>query len=250
MKRLICGDALEVLPQLGWFHCLIADPPDNIGLGYDSYDDRRSDDEYSDFLYRLIASAAGCCGSAWISFNARHVFVVGAIVDQLFRGTSTEARLFIQTFTFGQSRQTDCGNGYRPLLRLRRHDAPLYPDAIRVESARQRAGDKRAAPGGCVPLDHWPEFPRITGNCRERRSWHPTQLREAMIQRMVRLTTLPGDRVADVFSGTGTVLRAVDDRDVVSIEIDRGYCDKIAAEHGLEVETLPAAQETHATIAV
>lgn len=66
-----------------------------------------------------------------------------------------------------------------------------------------------------------------------------------MIERIIKFSTLPGDAICDCFSGTGTVLRAVqnlgNDRQVTSIELDGGYCQKIADEHGLTFETLRAA---------
>lgn len=71
-----------------------------------------------------------------------------------------EVKPCVQTFTFGQHRKTDLGNGHRPLWRYRQPDAPLYPDQIKVPSWRQLNGDKRAAAGGRVPLDtdHFEQF--------------------------------------------------------------------------------------------
>jgi len=65
-----------------------------------------------------------------------------------------------------------------------------------------------------------------------------------MVERIIKFSTLPGDTICDVFSGTGTVLRAVEnlsdkhtDRNpVTSIELDPKYCAEIAAEHILNVE--------------
>ena len=255
--RLICGDVLDVLPTLGRFKCLIADPPDNIGLGYDEYQDKMSEYKYRNLLSQWISRFVLHADIVWVSFNAKWMIPLCAILDQLIElwepFKDYEARLFIQTFTFGQNQRHDCGNGYRPLLRLKHRDAAIYPEAIRVPSWRQLKGDKRAAKGGKVPLDHWDEFPRITGNCKERRTWHPTQLREGMIERIIKFSTQPGDAICDCFSGTGTVLRAVDKlsiaRDILnrpfpprnpvtSIELSQDYCQRIAAEHGLMVEQL------------
>jgi hypothetical protein len=236
-NRLICGDVLDVLPKLGPFTCLIADPPDNIGLKYDCYHDRLPEESYQIFLHTFLSRAVLVADITWLSFNAKYLPFVGKLVHDYFERDDYECRLFMQTFTFGQNRNTDCGNGYRPLLRIS-FASKFYPDAIKVPSWRQKNGDKRAAPGGRVPLDVW-DFPRITGNCKERRAWHPTQLREAMIDRIVKFSTLPGESVCDCFSGTGTVLRAVKDRPVTSIEIDPVYCDRISAEHNLPVEYLP-----------
>jgi len=237
MNRLINGSHFDVLPALGRFKCLVADPPDNIGLGYDTFKDRMSDDSYRRFLFTSLRLFVEHADIAWVSYNAKWTFMMGSLVgDLLLDFPDYEAKPFIQSFTFGQNNKRDCGNGHRPIVRLKHKTAKLYPDAIKVPSWRELNGDKRAKPGGRVPLDVWTEFPRITGNCKERRAWHPTQLREDMIRRMVNFSTLPSEPVADIFSGTGTVLRAVTDRPITSVELDSGYCAQIAKEHDLKVE--------------
>lgn len=239
MKRLICGDIREVLPTLPRARCLVADPPDAIGLGYNEFDDSMNANEYRLFLRDCLYAFVRAADIVWVSYNAKWTFMMGSLVEQVLADhPDYSAKPFVQHFSFGQNCKTDCGNGHRPLVRLKHKDAPLYPDAIKVPSWRQLNGDKRAAAGGRVPLDSWIEFPRITGNCKERRAWHPTQLREGMIERIVKFSTQPGEPVIDCFSGTGTVLRAVDERDVTSIELDPLYCAKIAEEHGLTIENL------------
>ncbi len=247
--KLICGDCLEILPELGFFGCLIADPPDAVGLKYNSYDDNMTGNEYRSFLWKCLNLFIEHAGISWISYNARWTFLMGSLVERLLDNRhDIEAKPFISSFTFGQNKKTDCGNGYRPLLRLRHKDAPLYPEQIKIPSWRQLNNDKRAAGGGRVPLDHWNfllkwseghwnEFPRVTGNSKQRRRYHPTQLPEGLVERCVKLSTTPGNSVLDVFSGTGTVIRACKRiaRTTTSIEIDPLYCEKIAEEHSLEV---------------
>ena len=182
-----------------------------------------------------MAHGASVAPIVWISFNAKWQYILGREVCQfLDNWIGWEAKAFVQTFTFGQNREKDCGNGHRPILRLKHKDAPLYPEQIKVPSWRELNGDKRAKKGGRVPLDVW-EFPRVTGNSKQRRSWHPTQLHEDLIKRMVHLSTPVGGSVIDCFSGTGTVLRSIDDRDITSIELDTDYCRRIADEHELEI---------------
>lgn len=232
-KQLICGDIFNELPKLGKFDCIIADPPDGIGLKYNSFNDKTNEHSYKCFIYNLIDNCMKHSNLAWISFNSKWIWSFGERLDWfLSRNKDWDAKLFINTFTFGQNNKNDCGNGFRPLLRLKHKNKKLYPNTIKVPSWRQLNGDKRATAGGRVPLDVW-DFERITGNCKERRNWHPTQLREGMIKRIVNFSTIPGDSILDLFSGTGTVLRAIKDRDITSIEIDKLYCDNIAKEHNL-----------------
>ena len=55
-----------------------------------------------------------------------------------------------------------------------------------------------------VPSDG-PFFGRVQGNSKERRGKHPNQLPERLVERGVLAYTKEGDRVLDMFSGSGTV---------------------------------------------
>jgi DNA modification methylase len=171
----------------------------------------------------------------WFSYNVKWWAHVGKItLDLRYQFPELAAKQCIQFFTFGQHNHYDLGNNYRPLLRIMRSDAPLYPDAIRIPSWRQTHGDKRADPRGRVPGDVF-EFPRVTGNSHQRRSWHKTQLNEGLVERCIKLTSLPGDRVLDPFAGTGTTLRVCErlQRHCTLLEISPTYCENIAGENGL-----------------
>ena len=215
---------------------IFADPPDNLGLRYNTYRDRLPDDEYVKLLHRWLNSFILHAKTVWFSYNAKWTFEVGKIVTEILglRRTDVEAKACVQTFTFGQHNHHDLGNNHRPLLRLRWRNAPLFPDAIRVPSWRQENGDKRADPRGRIPGDVF-DVPRVTGNSKERRKWHPTQLGERLVERCLQLTTPSNGTVLDPFGGTGTSLRVCKriNLSCILIELDKDYCNKIAKEHGL-----------------
>lgn len=238
--KIICGDCLNWLNinDLS-YDTIFADPPDNIGLKYDSYNDKISDETYIDWLERCTFYFIDHAKTVWLSYNSKWVFNVGNFITDRMREKwpIMQAKSFVQTFTFGQHRQTDCGNNHRMLLRLRWNSAPLFPDAIRVPSCRQKCGDPRADPRGRVPGDVF-DFPRVTGNSLQRRTWHPTQLHEGLVERCLKLTTPIGGKVLDPFGGTGTTLRVCKRLgfSCTIIEIDPCYCEQIAKEHKLEVQ--------------
>lgn len=156
MNTLIHGDCLKALQAHEWVNCIFADPPDNIGLGYDEFDDNNP--EYVRWLEELLGLLIVRADTVWFSFNAKWTFEVGRIFATLidrFKDSKRklEGKPCVQVFTFGQHRKTDLGNNHRPLWRLKWDDAPLYPEQIKVPSWRQRNGDKRAAAGGRVPGD-------------------------------------------------------------------------------------------------
>lgn len=112
----------------------------------------------------------------------------------------------------------------------------------RIESVREKMGDLRATGKGRVPGDVW-EYDwqamvfdecRIQGNNAERREWHPTQHPEAIYRRIA--TMSGGSSFLDLFAGTGTVFRAIQDKDVTGIEQSKLYCDLISKEHKIDYE--------------
>jgi DNA modification methylase len=181
-----------------------------------------------DWLSAFCYSGATCI---WVSFNSRWTLTFASAVSTWF-GSDWEFKPCVQTFTFGQHNHHDLGNNHRPLWRLRRKSHPLFPDRVRVPSWRQLNGDKRADPRGRVPGDVM-DFPRVTGNSKQRRKWHPTQLHEDLIERCLLLTCPDGARVLDPFGGTGTTLRVCKKLgiDCDLIELDSEYCERIREEH-------------------
>jgi len=104
---------------------------------------------------------------------------------------------------------------------------------VAVPSARMTTyGDARANPTGKLPDDTWylrPQeaieapreadgprhfdadgdtwyIPRLAGTFKERVNWHPCQLPEALLERIIKLSSNPGDLVFDPFTGSGTTL--------------------------------------------
>ena len=232
--RLINAKFQDALPKLGRFKMIFADPPDNIGLGYGAWDDDLSTSDYWNLLNDILWLSKCKCDVLWVSFNARHLPLMGRLASDFTRDGWT-LKPCVQTFTFGQHNKHDLGNNYRPLWRFTRDGfVTLYPDAVRVPSWRQLHGDKRADPRGRVPGDVF-DFPRVTGNSKQRRKYHPTQLHEGLYERCIRLTCAPGDSTCDLFAGTGTLARACKNTGNPStlIEMDRFYCEKIAEEHEL-----------------
>lgn len=243
-----------------WLHhsakhytCLFCDPPDNIGFDYggDPALDRLKEDEYVSWLWECLDLFVRRAGIVWMSYNTKWQFHMGKIVLKLLRTYDwLQVKPCVQIFTFGQHNSYDLGNCHRSLLRLKHKDAPLYPDQIRIESWRQAHGDKRTDPRGKVPgdvfdfneiidLDDVFDFPRVTGNSGQKRKWCPTQLNEDLVERCIKLSTKEGESVLDPFAGTGTTLRVCKriHRPCTLIEINRDYCQEIAKEHELEIET-------------
>lgn len=270
MKHELCrGDNLMWLHQLRdeKISMIFADPPDGINLGYNEYDDKTDPEEYVKLLAQWLPLFCEKADTVWVSFNSRWILEMAPIAAEI-RDSGWEFKPCVQTFSFYQANKHDLGNAQRPLWRFRKPGAGLYPDQAKIPSWRQLHGDKRAAEGGklpgdvfdftkvvekqrrdwheraiqcgewvvdsLIPDDHF-DFTRVTGNSKQRRTWHPTQLSEGLVERCVLLSTAPGDWVIDPFAGTGTTLRVCRKigRQCTLIELDPLYCEKIAEEHGM-----------------
>lgn len=230
MKSLFCVDACQFIEYTPYrYRMVFADPPDNIGLGYKGFKDRRDKVDYRNMLATLFYGCARLCDVFWLSFNPVHIPMVGGLTeDFLATHLEWEFKPCVQTFTFGQHNHKDLGVGHRPLYRYTRKGTEIYPDAIRIPSWRQLNGDKRADSRGRVPLDVF-DFPRVTGNSKQRRSFSPTQLHEGLYERCIKLCCKPGDCVLDLFAGSGTLGRVAPRCGVhpVMVEISRETCDAI-----------------------
>lgn len=218
---------------------VFADPPDNIGLNYDGMKDKINAVKYKYWLRNISATfaylAARDSTVCWLSINAKYLL---SLAD-----TACDARVFNWYFTFGQHRDTDCGNNYRPIIRYAPANKVWNTDAIRIPSARQKMGDKRANPAGRVPGDVWGGpadtngLCRVQGNNKERLTWHPTQYPEALLERAILMSTNEGDLVFDPFMGTGTTLRVCQrlNRRCITCDISKTYCEKVRDKTGVSI---------------
>lgn len=243
--RVLHGDFFECTKhwQPHCFDMVFADPPDNIGLEYDGYSDKMPIALYRCLLRNMVFRCQHLAPIAWVSFNARWTATMGHIIDQWI-GPDYDYWPCVQTFTFGTNQKNWLTNGHRPLWCIFHKDAKFHPEQILVESWRQQHGDKRAKAGGRIPDDVF-DFPRVTGNSKQRRPWHKTQLHEGLVERCVRFSTPEGGRVLDPFAGTGTTGRVCKriGRECTLIEQSASYCLNIAAELGADVENFNLQRE-------
>lgn len=233
--KIICDDCIFALPNIvkqhGIIDCIFADPPDNLGLNYDTYEDTKSYNQYCILLKEWTTAFIKSAKTTWISFNSKWTAEMGIVAEFIKNNYDIEFRPMIQTFTFGQHNKHDFTNAYRPLYRFRWLDAPIYIENIKIESWRMQHGDKRANPDGKSPNDVF-DFPRVVGNSKQRRKWMPTQLHEGLVERCIKSCTKGGDLVADLFGGSGTALRVCTNinRNCIHVDVSYNYCEHVANE--------------------
>jgi site-specific DNA-methyltransferase (adenine-specific) len=209
-NRIICGDCIDELSRAAepLADLIFADPPFNIGYKYDVYDDHKKYDEYHEWTQRWMAAcykALKPAGSFWVAIGDEYAAEIKMIGDRL--GLHLR-NWVIWHYTFGQNAKAKFSRAHAHLFYwVKDAGSFTFNDMeIRIPSARQTTyGDKRANPKGRLPDDVW-SFSRVCGTFGERVKWHPCQMPEAVLERIIRVSSSKGDLVLDPFSGSGTTL--------------------------------------------
>jgi DNA modification methylase len=185
---------------------IFADPPFNIGYKYDLYEDRRQYDEYSAWTEGWMRACMGVLkptGSFWVAIGDDYAAEVRLIGRRL--GLNLR-NWVIWHYTFGQNTQRKFARSHTHLFYWTADPRTFtfHDDAVRIPSARQTTyADRRANPHGKLPDDVW-SFSRVCGTFHERAAWHPCQVPEKVMERIILACSSPGDLVLDPFSGSGT----------------------------------------------
>jgi len=234
MIELIHGKFEDISPDtISQVDLIIADPPDNIGLKYEGFIDKIPDHQYvrnlTAWLHKMSLLTKG---PIFLCFNEKWTYEVEDTIRML--GIPLVQRIhWFYTFGQDQTGKRKYGLCHRPIYWL--NFDSCNPEKIKIPSARQiKYNDKRAASGGKMPPNVW-EFPRVCGTFKERRKWCPTQLPEALVERIVKGHCRQNGRVLDPFMGTGTTPRVCQRLgvDCVGIEISESYIDAIAKDLGV-----------------
>lgn len=227
-----CGDALGVLAKYpeASIDLAFADPPYNLEKAYNAYSDDKHDEAYVEWCkswlreYIRLLKPTGSLyvlnlpkWSLWLAdFLNRHLCFQNWIVwDGLSdpRGKLLPAHYALLFYT---KQQTGFTFNYDAVGET---DSPSF--CLRRSCIRQR---NRAGLNPKVPLtDIWSDIHRIKH--KRDRDMHPCQLPDALMERIIQLSSNPGDVVLDTLCGAGTApVAAVRlGRHYVAVDIDEQY---------------------------
>jgi len=232
LNKIICGDCIEVLSKVRqpFADLIFADPPFNIGYKYDKYHDKVKSKNYIAWTKDWMAACKKVLkphGSFYIAIGDEYAANVKVIADEL--GLFMRNWL-IWHYTFGQQMKNKFARSHTHIFYFvnDKKNFTFNDYAVRVPSDRQLIyNDRRANPKGKLPNDVWNEFSRVCGTFRERAGWHPCQMPESLLKRIIAVSSNPGDCVLDPFSGSGTTAAAAYQlgRNYVGVEISEKYVE-------------------------
>jgi len=234
MDKAYLGDCIEIMKQIPdeKVDLIFADPPFNIGIKYDNYNDNRSYEDYYNWSEKWIVQTCRLLkktGSIYIAIGDEFVAEINIILKKqglYFRNW------IIWYYTFGQNQRKKFSRAHTHILYFTKHknDFIFNDHEIRVPSARQLIyNDRRANPKGKIPDDVW-NFPRVCGTFKERIGNHPCQMPERLLERIIRASSNEENLVLDPFGGTGTTAFVAKqfNRHYITIDISDTYFEVIS----------------------
>jgi DNA modification methylase len=233
VNKVHLGDCIEIMKTLPdkSVDLIFADPPFNIGIKYDVYNDNIPYEDYYNWskiwikeAYRLLKNN----GTIYVAIGDEFSAEINIILKKIgfyFRNW------IIWYYTFGQSQRKKFNRAHTHILYFTKDkERFIFNDKdIRVPSARQLIyKDKRANPLGKIPDDVW-QFSRVCGTFKERIGKHPCQMPEDLLELIIKTSSNQGDLVLDPFGGTGTtsVVAKRLKRNFITMEISKEYYDVI-----------------------
>jgi site-specific DNA-methyltransferase (adenine-specific) len=235
--ELILGDLIKTLPLKAkerTFDLIIADPPFGIKFNkssheygaedYDLYADEFTPEEYYRFSQKWISTCFHALN------NEGSLYIISGWTNLLPILNALETIEFymlnhmIWQFSWG-------------VYTKRRFVTSHYHILLLVKDKNSYTFNNPGSDEGDVL--YWPKYNR--GNDPDRIKGHPCQLPLVLLEKLVLISSSPGDLVGDVFSGSGGTILAArrTGRDVVGFELRKEYEPIISekAQFGQEIST-------------
>jgi len=205
-----CFDALQEIENES-VDLIFADPPYNIGKQFGTFKDSwRSDSDYAEWCYLwldLCISKLSERGSIYVMTSTQAM----PYLDLWLRDRLTIlSRIMWHYDSSGVQAKKYYGSLYEPILHCVKNPKNYTFNAREIEveaktgAVRQLIDYRKATPEPYkttkVPGNTW-YFPRVRYRMPEYED-HPSQKPEALLERIIKASSNPGDLVLDPFSGT------------------------------------------------
>lgn len=228
------GDAIDLLRQYpdNSIDLVFADPPYNLDKSYSSYNDGLEDKSYLEWCnawlkeYTRILKPTGSLFvlnlPRWTMHHANFLNKYLYLQNWIVWDAMSEPRGKLMPAHYGLLFYTkDSKNFTFNYHKFERIDARYYCRRASCIRKRKKAGDDDKQ----ILTDIWWDIHRIKH--KRDRDYHPCQLPEKLMERIIQLTTNKGDIVLDALAGAGTtpVVASRLGRHYIAIDVDDYYVD-------------------------
>jgi len=235
LNQVINGDCLKVLAKIedNSVDACFADPPFNLEKRYSTYKDGRPDEEYLAWCKQWIQELVRVTkptGSIFVHNIPKWLTYYASMLNEMafFRhwiswdALSNPVGKTLLPSHYGILFYTKAQKDYK-FYEIR---SPHKTCRVCGNYLKDYGGKKdQMHPFGALVGDVWTDIHRIKHNVR--RDEHPCQLPIHLLERIILMSTDPGDVVLDPFLGTGTTAIAAKamGRNFVGIELDAAYAE-------------------------
>lgn len=222
-----CHELLDSV-ESGSVDLVIADPPYNLGLKYQDYNDNLKPQEFlawcDEWLYK-VWKVLKADGSAYIFMGEKYASEIDVLCKRI--GLYKRSRI-VWYYTFGQAAAKGWTPSHVSIFYYTKHPKKFVfnkeDPELRVPSARQLVyKDKRANQAGKLPDDTWMLLAeqydqllrydddlwhqsRVCGTFKVKAEGMPCQLPSAVTQRIIRASSNPSSKILDPFCGSGQIM--------------------------------------------
>lgn len=228
---LFLGDLLNVLPQLPdhSFDLVIADPPYNLGVDFGNNRDRWSEADYLRWMEQWISeiprvlSSTGsvyiCCDWKYSGAYQQVLIKAGLTImtritwkREKGRGAKANWKQNMEDIWFAVADPDNYTFNLDDVKLRKKVIAPYRENGKPKDWVEEESGERFRM---THPSNIWTDFTVPFWSMPENTP-HPTQKPEALIERIVLASSIKGDTVLDLFSGSGTT-------SVVAKRLGRSY---------------------------
>ncbi|MDR1964585.1 MAG: site-specific DNA-methyltransferase [Planctomycetaceae bacterium] len=261
-----CIEGMRRLPS-GSVDLVFADPPFNIGYDYDVYRDKLTDEDYWNWSKRWMAEVNRILkpdGTFWLAIGDEHAAELKVAAT---REIGFICRSWvIWYYTFGVNCKHKFTRSHAHLFHFVKNadQFTFNEEAIRIPSARQLVyNDKRANPKGRLPDDTWILRPqeleqefgadkdtwfvsRVCGTFKERTGWHGCQMPEAILERIITVSSSSNEKILDPFLGSGTTVVVAKKlgRQFLGFELSKEYWEQCQKRLDFATKNVPKTAKT------
>jgi len=222
--RLICGDAVAVMKTIpsNTVDLIVADPPYNLGKDYGNNTDRKAWHDYEEFTAQWLTEAVRVLkptGSLYVFMGVRFISRLFLLMEDRFQLTFNG--WITWHYTQGMGRKIGFSPRHEDILYFTKTKEFVFNlDDVRIP---QKYFRKRNNMSGANPGDVW-QFSHVH-YCNPERQAHPTQKPEALLERIILVSSNEQEVVLDPFVGSGTTCRVASllSRKWIGIEINPDY---------------------------
>jgi site-specific DNA-methyltransferase (adenine-specific)/adenine-specific DNA-methyltransferase len=232
---IVHGDVLEALASVETdsVDLIFADPPYNIGKDFNGLRDLRDEGEYLDWCREWIDECVRVLSPTGTFFLMSSTQMMPYLDLHCREQLEVLSRIVWRYDSSGVQARKYFGSMWEPILHMvaDQRSYVFNADDIKVEAktgAKRNLIDYRKDPpqpysNEKVPGNVW-DFARVRWRMDEYED-HPSQKPEALLERVVKASSNPGDLVMDPFAGTFTTcaVAARLGRRTLGIEVNEGY---------------------------